>query len=115
MPTLGWVQSNIVFFDVEGTGLLAAEIADRLGQRGIKIGAMGRYSVRAVTHLDVDRGRLKDTASARRVVAGARRRCLVPPPPEGDPPSRARPGASRSAMIVGEAGLSGPGHRDRSQ
>ena len=49
------VETNIVFFDVAGTGLSAAELAERLRARGVRIGAMGPHLMRALTHLDVDR------------------------------------------------------------
>ena len=49
------VETNIVFLDVKDTGRTAAEIAERLRARGIRIGAMGPYLMRALTHLDVDR------------------------------------------------------------
>ena len=49
------VETNIVFFDVAGTGLTAGEVAARLLTRGVRVGAMGKTLIRAVTHLDVSR------------------------------------------------------------
>ena len=68
------VQTNIVFFDVAGSGADAATIADRLAERGVRIGAMGPTLMRAVTHLDVSRGQVETAAAALRdiVVALAR-------------------------------------------
>ncbi len=64
---LSSVQTNIVYFEVGGTGMSAAELSGRLGDRGVKIGAFGDTRMRAVTHLDVDRegieqalGQIKD-------------------------------------------------------
>ena len=63
------VDSNMVFFNVEGTGLPAAEIHNRLLERGIRIGAYDRYRMRAVTHLDVNREAVVAAAEAVREVA----------------------------------------------
>ncbi len=49
------VDSNLVFFDVSETGRRAADIVEALRARGVRMGAMGQYRIRAVTHLDVDR------------------------------------------------------------
>ena len=65
------VETNIVFFDVAGTGLTAAEIADRLAGRGVRIGAMGRTQLRACTHLDVNREQVEEAAEALRLVVEA--------------------------------------------
>jgi threonine aldolase len=51
----GKVQSNIVMFDVSGTGLPAAEISARLKDRGVLINPISNILMRAVTHYDVDR------------------------------------------------------------
>jgi threonine aldolase len=48
------VDSNLVFFDCAETGFTAAELSKALVPQGVQIGAMGRYRMRAVTHLDVD-------------------------------------------------------------
>ncbi|MAH84780.1 MAG: low specificity L-threonine aldolase [Rhodospirillaceae bacterium TMED8] len=47
------VQTNIVFFNVQNTGHTANQIRDNLIKRGVHIGAMGEYTMRAVTHLDI--------------------------------------------------------------
>ncbi len=47
-------ETNIVFFDVEGTGQAAPDIAAQLAETGIRIGPFGPTKMRAVTHLDVD-------------------------------------------------------------
>jgi len=58
------VETNLVFFDVRGTGLTAAELAARLWQQGIGIGQEGKYRMRAVTHLDVDGAGIEQAAAA---------------------------------------------------
>jgi threonine aldolase len=49
------VQTNIVVFDVGGTGLPAAEISARLRERGVLINPVNDTLMRLVTHYDVDR------------------------------------------------------------
>jgi len=49
----GEVETNIVFFDV--TGQLDARAAvERLLSLGVRMGALGPRTLRAVTHLDVN-------------------------------------------------------------
>jgi threonine aldolase len=50
------VETNIVIFDVAGTGLTATAIADRtLAEHGVRLCPLSRTVIRAVTHLGVDR------------------------------------------------------------
>ena len=49
------VQSNIVVFDVSGTGMKGAEISGRLKAEGILMNAINERQMRAVTHYDVSR------------------------------------------------------------
>ncbi|CAA9580817.1 MAG: Low-specificity L-threonine aldolase [uncultured Thermomicrobiales bacterium] len=49
-------ETNIVFFDIAGTGIAPAEFLDRIKTRGVRMGAMGPRRLRAVTHLDVGAG-----------------------------------------------------------
>jgi threonine aldolase len=50
------VETNIVFFDLTPEAKMTAQdLMDRLQQDGIRMGALGRTRVRAVTHLDVSR------------------------------------------------------------
>jgi threonine aldolase len=48
------VDSNMVFFDVEAAWGTAAEFADELQRRGVRMIVVGPQRVRAVTHLDVN-------------------------------------------------------------
>jgi len=48
------IQTNMVFFDVSQTGLVAGEIARRLAAEGVRIGVENEQVMRAVFHLDVD-------------------------------------------------------------
>jgi threonine aldolase len=60
------VATNIVVFDVGGTGFAGGEISARLKARGVLINAIDERRMRAVTHYDVDR-----TACARALEAMA--------------------------------------------
>ena len=48
-------ETNMVFFNVHRTGMSAAELATRMAQEGVLVGAMAPMRIRAVTHLDVSR------------------------------------------------------------
>ena len=48
------VDSNLVFFDCAAAGMTAPALADALRTRGVRVGAVDRHRLRAVTHLDVD-------------------------------------------------------------
>jgi len=49
------VETNIVIFDVSPSGKTAAGIVDLLAEAGLLMIPFGKYLVRAVTHLDVNR------------------------------------------------------------
>jgi threonine aldolase len=49
------VQTNILVFDISGTGMKSDEFTRRLGERGIRAGGVNAEIVRFVTHMDVDR------------------------------------------------------------
>jgi threonine aldolase len=47
-------ETNLVFFDTRATGLTADELADKARMQGVMLSTVGKYRVRACTHLDVD-------------------------------------------------------------
>ena len=49
------VATNIVIFDIAGTGLAPAEFSARLQERGVRMNGVSATAVRAVTHCDVTR------------------------------------------------------------
>jgi threonine aldolase len=49
------VATNIVIFDVSGTGMKGPAISARLKERGVLLNAISDLKMRAVTHYDVDR------------------------------------------------------------
>ena len=65
------IETNMVYFDVANTGFDAREVAAKLLEHGVRIGAVGPYRMRAVTHLDVDTGGVEEAA---RALAAATRR-----------------------------------------
>ena len=65
------VETNMVYFEVRESGLDAAEVAKRLLVRGVRIGAVDRYQMRAVTHLDVDRTGVEEAAKVLSEVVGS--------------------------------------------
>jgi threonine aldolase len=66
------VQSNIVIFDVSGTGIPPADITAKLKQRGVLINGISPRQMRAVTHYDVDRAGCEAALNAlAEIAAGA--------------------------------------------
>jgi threonine aldolase len=66
------VMTNIVIFDVRATGRTAAEICSELGKRKILSGPTDKYSIRMVTHCDVNRAGIENALAAIAEVLGAR-------------------------------------------
>lgn len=66
------VMTNIVIFDVRATGRTAAEICSELGKRKILSGPTDKYSIRMVTHCDVNRAGIENALAAIAEVLSAR-------------------------------------------
>ena len=64
------IETNIVFFDVTGR-LDAATAVERLLARGVRMGALGPRTIRAVTHLDVGAAQIERALDAARAVFAA--------------------------------------------
>lgn len=61
----GAIQTNIVFYDVSGTGQTAPELHKRLMAEGIRIGGPREGGImRSLTHLDVSRAQIEETVRA---------------------------------------------------
>lgn len=56
-------ETNMVFFDIGGTGLSNAQFVTALAGRGVRVGQV-RGLIRAVTHLDVSRSDIETALSA---------------------------------------------------
>jgi threonine aldolase len=66
------VETNIVIFDVRGTGLSGEEFASRtLASHGVRFSVIGPTTVRAVTHLDVPPGGIEVALEAARAATAA--------------------------------------------
>ena len=64
------VVTNIVIFDVEGTGRAATEWVGELTKRGVLSNPFGPFIIRMVTHYDVDRAGIDRALAAMREIAG---------------------------------------------
>jgi threonine aldolase len=63
------VETNLVFFDLTGS-LDATAAIERLLARGVRMGALGPRTIRAVTHLDVTTAGIDRALAAARTVFG---------------------------------------------
>ena len=54
------IETNIVFFDVTGTGYTGADFAAEMEKRGVSFSDITGNFVRAVTHLDVNRAQIDE-------------------------------------------------------
>ena len=63
------VATNIVIFDIAGTGLTAPDFSAKLKQKGVLMNGIGGSLVRAVTHYDVDRGACEQAIDAVRQIS----------------------------------------------
>lgn len=66
------VMTNIVIFDVRATNRAAAEICSELGKRKILSAPTDKYSIRMVTHCDVNRAGIESALAAIAEVLSAR-------------------------------------------
>jgi threonine aldolase len=64
------VETNLVFFDLTGR-IDAATLVEQLQARGVRMGALGPRTVRAVTHLDVSAPQIERTLEAARAALAA--------------------------------------------
>jgi threonine aldolase len=61
------VETNLVFFELTGA-LEAAAVVEQLLARGVRMGALGPRTIRAVTHLDVSTEQVEQALAAARAV-----------------------------------------------
>ena len=65
------VETNIVFFELsEDAKMDAPALSNAMMERGIRIGAFTKTSMRAVTHLDVDRAGVEEAVEAMTEILG---------------------------------------------
>ena len=72
------VQTNIVIYDVSGTGMTGKEVSAKLKERGVLSNAISEYQLRMLTHFDVNREQceramevMSEVLAASRVPVGA--------------------------------------------
>lgn len=56
------VETNLIFINVENTGLNASDISARMLNQGVRIGITNENCLRAVTHLDVSEDDVREAA-----------------------------------------------------
>ncbi|MDP6619958.1 MAG: GntG family PLP-dependent aldolase [Nitrospinota bacterium] len=56
--------TNIVFLDVTESGRTGEEVTSRLRERGVSLFSVGKFSLRAVTHMDISREGVEQTIQA---------------------------------------------------
>ena len=66
------VVTNILMFDVAASGRTAADVAAELGKHGVLCGPTGKFSIRMVTHYDVDRAAIDRALAVIATVIAAR-------------------------------------------
>ena len=64
------IDTNIVYFDVAGSGIDAAEFVSRTAAHGVRFKLTARTRVRAVTHLDIRDDHVEPIANAVRAACG---------------------------------------------
>jgi threonine aldolase len=69
---LSTVQTNILIFDISGSGMKSDEFTRKLGERGVKSGGVNPELVRFVTHMDVDRAACARALDVVREVCGGK-------------------------------------------
>jgi threonine aldolase len=64
-------ETNLVFFDTEGTGMTADAFAGKLRQHGVLVSTSGKYRGRACLHLDVTAACVDEALSVMKQVVNA--------------------------------------------
>ena len=63
------VVTNIVIFDIAGTGMSATDFSAKLKERGVLMNGIGGSLIRAVTHYDADRSACEAAIAAIRALS----------------------------------------------
>ena len=56
-------ETNLVFFDTQGTGMTADAFAGKLREKGLLVSTSGKYRSRACLHLDVTAAHVDEALS----------------------------------------------------
>jgi threonine aldolase len=68
----GRVRTNIVVFDISGTGMTSAELSCRLAERNVLMNGINPEQMRLVTHMDVGRAACARALEAIQEICGSR-------------------------------------------
>ena len=69
--TVEMPETNLVFFDTQGTGMTADAFAGKLRKEGVLVSTSGKYRGRACLHLDVSAAQVEDALSVMKQVVNA--------------------------------------------
>ena len=69
--TVEMPETNLVFFDIKGTGLTVPEFAARLRPHGVAVSSTDAYRGRACLHLDVSAAMVSEAVGIMRMVVAA--------------------------------------------
>ena len=69
--TVEMPETNLVFFDTQGTGMTADAFAGRLRQQGVLVSGSGKYRARACLHLDVTAPQVDEALSVMKHIVNA--------------------------------------------
>ncbi len=64
-------QTNLVFIDVEGTGMTVEALSKKAREQGVQFSGTGKYRARLCTHLDVSRAQVDEAISVVRALVAA--------------------------------------------
>ncbi|HTC11202.1 MAG TPA: threonine aldolase family protein [Acetobacteraceae bacterium] len=67
--TVEWPETNLVFFDTEGTGMTAKDFASRLRTHGVMVSISDTYRARACLHLDVSAAQVNEAVDVMKQAA----------------------------------------------
>ena len=62
------IQTNMIFMDISGTGMISREFADRCKRLGLLVNTPGRYRIRLVTNRHIDDHAVEEAAQILRKV-----------------------------------------------
>jgi threonine aldolase len=69
--TVEMPETNLVFFDTQGTGMTADTFAAKLRKQGVLVSTSGTYRGRACLHLDVSAAQVDEALSVMKQVVNA--------------------------------------------
>ena len=67
--TVEWPETNLVFFDTEGTGMTAKDFAAKLRTHGVMVSVSDTYRARACLHLDVSAAQVSEAVDVMKQAA----------------------------------------------